>query len=85
MRTRDRGSVCLHVGPLFRVLSFVSSYGITGEQSSINPVVMTLGADNARTCSSPGIVALLWYYLGVVVVLIPEIFAVLTPITEGAL
>jgi hypothetical protein len=43
MRTGDGGSVCLYVGPLFRVSSFVSSYGTTGEQSSINPVVMTLG------------------------------------------
>ena len=85
MRTGDGDSVCLHVGPLFRVSSFVSSYGTTGEQSSINPVVMTLGADDARTCSSPGIAASLRHDLGVAVVLIPEIYAVPTPVTEGAL
>lgn len=85
MRTGDGGSVCLYVGPLFRVSSFVSSYRTTGEQSSINPVVMTLGADDARTCSSPGIAASLWYHLGDAVVPIPEIYAVPTPVTEGAL
>lgn len=85
MRTGDGGSVCLHVGLLFRVSSFVSSYETTGEQSSINPVVRILGADDARTCSSPGIAASLWYHLGVAVVLIPEIYAVPTPVTEGAL
>jgi hypothetical protein len=77
--------MCLHVGPLFRVSSFVSSYRTTGEQSSINPVVMILGANDVRTCSSLGIAASLWYHLGVAVVLIPEIYAVPTPVTEGAL
>ncbi|KAG0153424.1 hypothetical protein PDIDSM_5277 [Penicillium digitatum] len=47
--------------------------------------MVTLGADDAQTGSSPGIAASLWYDLGNAVIPIPEIYLVLTPVTEGAL
>lgn len=44
-----------------------------------------IAADDAQTCSSPGIAASLRYDLGVAVVLIPNIYAVPTLVTEAAL
>lgn len=52
MRTGDGGGVCLRVGTVLRASSLFSSHGTTGEQSSTNPVVMTLG-DDAQTRSAP--------------------------------
>ena len=85
MRTGDGGDVCFRAGPVLRVSCSVSNHGTTGKQSSINPVMMKLGADDAQTCSSPGIAASVWYGLGAAVARIPEVCAVPTPTTKGSL
>ena len=48
-------------------------------------MAIILGVDETRTYSSLRIAVLLLYYVGVIVVLIPEIYVALTPLTEGTL
>lgn len=83
MQTGYVWGMCLRASPVLRVSCSVADHRTTGERRSINPVMMTLGADDAQTCSSPGIAASLWYDLGDAVVLIPKNNAVPTPFTEG--
>lgn len=72
---KSGGGVCLHAAPDLCVSCSL--------EPCINPVMMALDADNLQPYISPGIGASLWYDLKGVVVRIPEIFAVPTPVTQG--
>ncbi|KAJ6139149.1 hypothetical protein N7471_005635 [Penicillium samsonianum] len=58
MRTADDDGATVAV--LVPSWEFRLGRGTTGKQSSIDPVVRTLAADNAHTCDSPEIATALW-------------------------